>query len=85
MAEVALRLLATADFYPGFKEEPGWLACLEDAMRLVNQDAAATGIRRPCQLRVHDDEELNGNGNGNGNGVRRDLGWVLTPGHRAGH
>lgn len=62
MAEVALRLLATADFYPGFKEEPGWLACLEDAMRLVNQDAAATGIRRPCQLRVHDDEELNGNG-----------------------
>ena len=52
MAEVALRLLATAHFRPGFKEEPGWLACLEDAMRLVNRDVAATGIRRPCQLRV---------------------------------
>jgi hypothetical protein len=55
MAEVALRLLATANFWPGFKEEPGWLACLEDAMRLVNRDVAATGIRRPCQLRVHDE------------------------------
>jgi hypothetical protein len=55
MAEVALRLLATADFRPGFKEEPGWLACLEDAMRLVNRDVAATGIRRPCKLRVHDE------------------------------
>jgi hypothetical protein len=59
MAEVALRLLAVADFRPGFKEEPGWLACLEDAMRVVNQDAAATGIRRPCQLRVRDDDGLN--------------------------
>jgi hypothetical protein len=56
MAEVALRLLAATEFYPGFKEEPGWLACLEDAMRLVNRDVAATGIRRPCQLRVYDDE-----------------------------
>jgi len=45
-----------ANFCPGFQEEPGWLACLEDAMRLVNRDVAATGIRRPCQLRVHDDE-----------------------------
>ena len=59
MAEVALRLLATANFRPGFKEEPGWLACLEDAMRLVNRDVAATGIRRPCKLRVHDDDGLN--------------------------
>jgi hypothetical protein len=56
MAEVALRLLSTPEFYPGFKEEPGWLACLEDAMRLVNRDVAAAGIRRPCQLRVYDDE-----------------------------
>ena len=63
MAEVALRLLATTDFLPGFKEEPGWLACLEDAMRLVNRDVAATGIRRPCQLRVHDDDGLNGSVN----------------------
>ena len=55
MAEVALRLLAAANFRPGFKEEPGWLACLEDAMRLVNRDVAATGIRHPCQLRVHDE------------------------------
>jgi hypothetical protein len=57
MAEVALRLLATIEFHPGFKEEPGWLARLEDAMRLVNRDVAATGIRRPCQLRVQDDDE----------------------------
>ena len=57
MADVALRLLATTEFRPGFKEEPGWLACLEDAMRLVNRDVAATGIHRPCQLRVHDDDE----------------------------
>ena len=55
MAEVALRLLAAANFWPGFKEEPGWLACLEDAMRLVNRDVATTGIRRPCQLRVRDE------------------------------
>jgi hypothetical protein len=55
MAEVALHLLATANFCPGFKEEPGWLACIEDAMRLVNRDVAATGVRRPCQLRVHAD------------------------------
>ena len=63
MAEVALRLLASTEFRPGFKEEPGWLACLEDAMRLVNRDVAATGIRRPCQLRVHDDERVDWNVN----------------------
>jgi hypothetical protein len=55
MAKVALRLLATANFHPGFTEEPGWLASLEDAMRLVNRDVAATGIRHPCQLRVRDE------------------------------
>lgn len=59
MAEVALHLLATANFRPGFKEEPAWLACLEDAMRQVNHDVAATGIRHPCKLRVHDDDGLN--------------------------
>jgi hypothetical protein len=53
MAEVALRLLEAAGFRPGFTEEPGWLASLEDAMRLVNRDVAATGVR-PCRLRVHD-------------------------------
>ena len=58
MAKIALMLLAAANFCPGFKEEPGWLACLEDAMSLVNRDVAATGIR-PCQLRVHDDDGLN--------------------------
>jgi hypothetical protein len=62
MAEAALRLLATADFRPGFKEEPGWLACLEDAMRLVNRDAAASGVSRPCRLRVHE-EGLNWSAN----------------------
>jgi hypothetical protein len=56
MAEVALRLLATFGFEPGFTEEPGWLACLEDAMRQANRDVAATGIGCPCRLRVHDDQ-----------------------------
>ena len=55
MAEVALRLLEAAGFSPGFTEEPGWLASLEDAMRLVNRDVAATGVR-PCRLRVRDVE-----------------------------
>ena len=62
MAEVALRLLAAMDYRPGFKEEPGWLACLEDAMRLVNRDVAASGIGRPCELLVHD-EVLDWNAN----------------------
>jgi hypothetical protein len=59
MAEVALSLLAAVGFDPGFTEEPGWLACLQDAMRLVNLDVAATGIRWPCQLRAHDEEPGN--------------------------
>ena len=62
MAGAALRLLAAAGFRPGFREEPGWLACLEDAMRLVNRDVAATGIRHPCRLRVFD-EQAGGTGN----------------------
>ena len=52
MAELALSLLAAAGFCPGFKEEPGWLASLEDAVRLVNRDLAATGIGRSCRLHV---------------------------------
>ena len=63
MAEVTLRLLATAGFRPGFAEEPGWLACLEAALRLVNQDLAATGIGRYCQLRVHGDDRFTNSGN----------------------
>ena len=79
MAEVALSLLATAGFYPGFNEEPGWLACLEDAMRLVNRDVAATGIRHPCRLRVYDDELTR-----SGNAYVEDLGRAHRQ-HRAGH
>jgi hypothetical protein len=56
MAEVALSVLAAAGFDPGFAEEPGWLARLEDAMGLVNLDLAATGLRGRCRLRVHEDE-----------------------------
>lgn len=33
MAEVALRMLAAVNFNPGFAEEPGWLAGLEDACK----------------------------------------------------
>jgi hypothetical protein len=61
-AEVALSLLAAVGFRPGFTEEPGWPTCLEDAMRQVNRDAGATGIGRPCRLRVNDDE-FTGGGN----------------------
>lgn len=63
MAEVALRLLATVGFDPGFTDEPGWLTCLEDAMLLVNRDVAATSIGHPCQLRVRDDQFLTRGGN----------------------
>jgi hypothetical protein len=72
MAEIALSLLAAAGFSPGFNEEPGWLACLEDAMRLVNRDMAATGIRQACHLRVYDDERFTNNGNA---GVETRDGW----------
>lgn len=54
--QAALRLLATANFRPGFKEEPGWLIGLEGAMRQVNRGVAATGIDHPCRLRVLDGE-----------------------------
>lgn len=62
MVPAALRLLATANFRPGFKEEPGWLIGLEGAMRQVNRDVAATGIDHPCRLRVLDGE-VNPEGN----------------------
>jgi hypothetical protein len=39
-------------FDPGFDEEPGWLAALQDAMRIVNQDVAATGLPGACRLEV---------------------------------
>jgi hypothetical protein len=56
IAEVALSLLAAAGFDPGFAEEPGWLVRLEDAMRLVNRDLAATGLHRRCRLRIRESE-----------------------------
>jgi hypothetical protein len=72
MAEIALSLLTAAGLRSGFHEEPGWLACLEDALRLVNRDLAATGIR-PCRLRVYDDERYTNNGNA---GVETWDGWT---------
>lgn len=62
MAELALILLATVGFEPGFSEELEWLVRIEHAMRLVNQDAAASGLRDRCLLRIRPDEPgLNGN------------------------
>jgi hypothetical protein len=61
MAEVALSLLAAVGFCPDFTAEPRWLTCLEGAMRLVNRDVAATGIDRPCRLRVYDELTRSGN------------------------
>ncbi|XVU28444.1 hypothetical protein ACQPZJ_15770 [Actinoplanes sp. CA-054009] len=52
MAELALAVLAAIDFEPGFADEPEWLARLEDAMRTVNRDVAATGLPHTCHLRV---------------------------------
>ncbi|MBW6434888.1 hypothetical protein KZ829_14190 [Actinoplanes hulinensis] len=63
LAGLALTLLAEAGFQPGFTEEPEWLTRLEDAMRLVNQDVAATGLPDRCRLRV--DEEYWPGHNGN--------------------
>ncbi|MFI1995458.1 hypothetical protein [Actinoplanes sp. NPDC020271] len=61
-AELALALLAEIDFQPGFAEEPEWLARVEDAMRVLNRDVIATGLRQECRLVVRDDEfGLNGN------------------------
>ncbi|GGN12042.1 hypothetical protein GCM10010109_22350 [Actinoplanes campanulatus] len=54
MAGLALALLAGIGFQPCFTEEPERLARLEDAMRLVNQDVAATGLPDRCRLRVDD-------------------------------
>ncbi|MBO3744240.1 hypothetical protein [Actinoplanes flavus] len=63
MAELALTLLEEAGFRPGFTEEPEWLTRLEDAMRLVNQDVAATGLPDRCRLRVDEDHWPGHNGN----------------------
>ncbi|MEU8821197.1 hypothetical protein [Actinoplanes sp. NPDC048796] len=62
MAELALAVLDAVDYEPGFAEEPAWLAGLQDAMRLVNQDVTATGLPHPCRLKVHPDQpDLTGN------------------------
>ena len=61
MSELVLGLLAAAGFDPGFSEEPAWLGRLEDAMRRVNRDLAASGLAE-CRLRVRADEPgLTGN------------------------
>ena len=51
LIEAARRVLGNY-FDPGFDEEPGWLAALQDAMRIVNQDVAATGLPAACRLEV---------------------------------
>ncbi|MEU4623616.1 hypothetical protein AB0G04_27065 [Actinoplanes sp. NPDC023801] len=62
MAALARAVLEAAGFEPGFADEPGWLVHLEDAMRLVNRDVAASGLPHACRLHVRDDElGLNGN------------------------
>ncbi|MCY1145725.1 hypothetical protein OWR29_47660 [Actinoplanes sp. Pm04-4] len=55
MAELALTVLEAIEFVPGFSEEPLWLARIEDALRLVNQDLAASGLCQTCLLRVQED------------------------------
>ncbi|WP_433796230.1 hypothetical protein [Actinoplanes sp. CA-252034] len=54
MAELALALLAAIRFEPAFPQEPGWLLGLEDAMRLVNHDLAASGLSQGCRLRFRE-------------------------------
>jgi hypothetical protein len=54
MAELAGALLATACFELGLSEEPGWLKRLDDAMCLVNRDAAASGLPHGCRLSFMD-------------------------------
>jgi hypothetical protein len=43
LAEAVRHVLAGC-FQPGFTEEPGWLAALEDALEVVNADMRASGL-----------------------------------------
>ena len=41
----AARTLLSEHFQPGFAEEPGWLSALEEALKVVNRDMRACGLR----------------------------------------
>ena len=82
-ADLAATLLEVVGFHPGFAEEPALLGRIEDALRLVNRDMAASGLRHGCRIHVRADQPgLNGNAyveswdghRGSGQGVFPDSG-----------
>jgi hypothetical protein len=48
----AARAFLSGRFDPGFAEEPGWLATLEEALEVVNRDMRASGLPGTGQLHV---------------------------------
>jgi len=48
----AARAVLSGRFDPGFAEEPGWLATLEEALEVVNRDMRASGLPGTGQLHV---------------------------------
>jgi hypothetical protein len=57
MTRLAKTVLAVACRELGLSEEPGLLERLDDAMRLVNRDLAASGLPHTCRLRFPDHDE----------------------------
>jgi hypothetical protein len=57
LAEAVRHVLAGC-FHPGFTEEPGWLAALEDALEVVNADMRTSGLPGTGHLYL-----MEGNGN----------------------
>lgn len=50
LAAVARELLASLYFQPGFDDEPGWLAALEEALEIVKADLRASGLPDAVRL-----------------------------------
>ena len=50
----AARAFLSGRFVPGFAEEPGWLATLEEALEVVNRDMRTCGLPGTGHLHVRD-------------------------------
>ncbi|MDX6419361.1 MAG: hypothetical protein QOG28_3981 [Trebonia sp.] len=54
LAAAARELLASLLFEPGFDDEPGWLAALEEALEIVKADLRACGLPDTVRLYTWD-------------------------------
>jgi hypothetical protein len=54
LAASARELLAALLFQPGFDDEPGWLAALEEALEMVKADLRASGLPDAVRLYTWD-------------------------------